>query len=123
MEQENTMEDLKIELAHVGINAENEEEALKTANLLCSIFGLKLKNGNSSAFAGTAVEVMKKPFLGKNGHIGFSTANIEKAVALVETNGFPVNMETTKYGPDGKMTAVYLKNEVAGFALHFVQKK
>lgn len=117
------MDDLQIELAHVGINAENEEEALKVAGLLCNIFGLKLKNGTSSVFAGTAVEVMKKSFLGKNGHIGFQTNNIDRAVEFVEANGFPVNMETAKYGTDGKMTAVYLQTEVAGFALHFVQKK
>lgn len=122
MMQENILDKLEIQLAHVGINAENEEAALETAGLLCRLLGLKLKNGSNSVFAGTAVEVMKKPFLGTNGHIGFQTADIEKAIVFVEENGFPVDKETAKYGPDGKMTAIYLKNEFAGFALHFVQK-
>lgn len=123
MIQENILGKLEIQIAHVGINAESEEAALKTAILLCSILGLELKDGTNSVFAGTAVEVMKKPFLGTNGHIGFQTADIEKAVAFVEESGFPVDKETAKYGPDGKMMAVYLKGEIAGFALHFVQKK
>lgn len=123
MIEENIPDELEIQLAHVGINAENEKEALDIALLLCKLFGLRMKDGSNSVFAGTAVEVMKKPYLGANGHIAFQTKDIRKAIVFVEENGFPVNMETAKYGPDGKMLAVYLKNEIAGFALHFVQKK
>ena len=52
---------LGFELAHVGVNAENEEEAMKAANRFAFLFGMPAKVGNSSIFAGTALEVMKEP--------------------------------------------------------------
>ena len=64
---------LGFELAHVGINAANEEEAMKAANRFAFLFGMPAKVGNSSIFSGTAVEVMKQPFKGKNGHIAIRT--------------------------------------------------
>ena len=50
-------------LAHIGINAANEEEARKAAELFCTIFGFELTPGNSSIFAGAGIEVMKEPVL------------------------------------------------------------
>ena len=41
---------LGFELAHVGVNAENEEEAVKAANRFAFIFGMPAKVGNSSVF-------------------------------------------------------------------------
>lgn len=35
-------------LAHVGINAQNPEEARRAAELFCTLFGFELKDGNSS---------------------------------------------------------------------------
>ena len=35
---------------------------------------------------------------------------------------FEVDMSTAKYKPDGTLNAVYLKQEVGGFALHIVRK-
>ena len=52
---------LGFELAHIGVNCENEAEAERTAKTLCALFGLEYKAGNSSIFAGKAVECMKKP--------------------------------------------------------------
>ena len=60
---------LGFQIAHVGINAENETEAAKAAKRFAFIFGMAAKDGNSSIFAGSALEVMKTPYLVKNGHI------------------------------------------------------
>ena len=51
---------LGFELAHIGINAENEEEAKKGAAMFETLFGFAAKEGNSSVFAGTAVELMNR---------------------------------------------------------------
>ena len=48
-------------LAHVGINCANAEQARKGAALFEAMFGLTMKEGNSSVFAGKAVELMKSP--------------------------------------------------------------
>lgn len=57
------------ERAHVGINAAGAEESITVCGGLDKAFGFGVKEGNSSNFAGTAVEAMKEPYLGANGHI------------------------------------------------------
>ena len=114
---------LGFELAHVGINAENEEEAVKAANRFAFIFGMPAKVGNSSVFAGKAVEVMKTPYLGKNGHIAVKTNYIERAVNYLENVlGVEFNEESAKRDEKGTLKAIYLKEEIGGFAVHLVQK-
>lgn len=112
---------LGFELAHVGINAENEEEALKAAKRFAFLFGMKEKVGNSSIFAGTAVEVMKTPFKGRNGHIAIRTNYIERAVNYM-TTVLGVEFEEPKRDDKGSYKAIYLKEEIGGFAVHLVQK-
>ncbi|MBR1455849.1 MAG: bifunctional 4-hydroxy-2-oxoglutarate aldolase/2-dehydro-3-deoxy-phosphogluconate aldolase [Oscillospiraceae bacterium] len=112
---------LGFELAHVGLNCADEAESSAVADTLGRAFGFPKKVGNSSIFAGTAVEAMKEPFLGANGHIGIRTNKIEAAVAEMERRGFALRPETAKY-KGGRMTAVYLADEVGGFALHLIQK-
>ena len=107
---------LGFSLAHVGINCENEGEAEQTAKTLCTLFGFDYKPGNSSIFAGSAVECMKAPYLGKNGHIAIGTNNIDRAVYHLGRQGVEFDESTRK------PKAIYLKSEVGGFAVHLVQK-
>lgn len=114
---------LGFELAHVGVNAENAEEAEKVANRFAFIFGMPAKVGNSSVFAGTALEVMKTPYLGKNGHIAIRTNYIERAVNyLSSVLGVEFDEATAKKDAKGALKAIYLKEEIGGFAVHLVQK-
>lgn len=113
---------LGFELRHIGINAENEEEADKTASSFEELFGFAKKVGNSSIFAGTGIEVMKSPYLGKNGHIAIQTNYLERAIYHLEAKGYTFNYETRKVDKNGKMTAIYLNEEIGGFAVHLVQK-
>ena len=112
---------LGFELAHVGINGANEEEALKIANRFAFLFGMPAKIGNSSIFAGTAVEVMKTPFKGANGHIAIRTNYIERAVNYMQTV-LGIEFEEPKKDEKGKYKAIYLKEQIGGFAVHLVQK-
>ncbi|MDY4486830.1 MAG: bifunctional 4-hydroxy-2-oxoglutarate aldolase/2-dehydro-3-deoxy-phosphogluconate aldolase [Candidatus Limivicinus sp.] len=109
------------ELAHVGINCENADESLAVCEELEKAFDFEVKTGNSSNFASTGVEVMKSMYLGKNGHLAVRTNKIETAIAELEKRGFAVDMDTAKYKGD-RMVAVYLKNEIGGFAVHLLQK-
>ena len=115
----NTM--LGFELRHIGINANGEEEADSVAGSFEKLFGFTKKVGGSSVFAGTAIEVMKAPYLGANGHIAIGTNYIERAVYHMELQGFEFDPETAKY-KNGKLVAIYLKGELVGFAVHLVQK-
>ena len=116
------MTDIKYELAHVGINGANPEEALAIAKLFADMFGLNVKEGISSDYAGDAVEVMKKPGPGRLGHIGFATPDCAEALKDLEARGYEADMSTAKYRPDGTLNVVYLKQEVGGFAVHIVKK-
>ncbi len=114
---------LGFELAHVGVNCENEEEALKAANRFSLIFGFATKNGNSSVFSGAAVEYMKTPYLGKYGHIAIRTNYIDRAVNYLSTVlGVEFDESTAKKNEKGGLKAIYLKEEIGGFAVHLVQK-
>ena len=109
-------------LAHIGINAANEEEARKAAELFCTIFGFELKSGNSSIFAGAGIEVMKEPYLGAKGHIAIGTPDVAAAKAELESRGFAFLEDSAKFKADGKLNAIYLKDEIGGFAVHLVGK-
>jgi len=112
---------MEFHLAHVGINCQNADEAIQTAEKFAAIFGFPAAEGNSSVFAGTAVECMKKPHLGKNGHIAISTANVSAAVQELEAKGVAFNYASAKYKPDGTLKVIYLAEEIGGFAIHLTE--
>ena len=112
---------LGFELAHIGINASNEDESLAIAKKFSDIFGFNLKQGNSSNFSGTGIEINKSKGPGIMGHIAIKTNSIPRAAYYLEKRGYSVDW-TTKKGTEQKPVAVYLKNEIGGFAIHLLQK-
>lgn len=112
---------LGYELAHVGINTDDADASMEVSLALEKAFGFGFKAGNSSNFCGTVIEVMKSKYLGCHGHIAVRTNSIACAIEDLKDRGLEVDMSTAKYKGD-KMVAVYLKDEIGGFALHLVQK-
>ena len=112
---------LGFEVAHVGVNCEDADASLAICKKIDEAFGLGIKKGNSSNFASSGIEVMKSMYLGKNGHIAIRTNSVPLAVAELEKNGFVCDLNTAKYKGE-RMTAVYLKDEIGGFAMHLLQK-
>jgi 2-dehydro-3-deoxyphosphogluconate aldolase/(4S)-4-hydroxy-2-oxoglutarate aldolase len=113
---------LGFSLAHVGINAASEEEVLKAARLFAALFGFTQKAGTGSVFAGEGIEIMKSPYLGKNGHIAIGTNSLKRGMAHLERKGFTFNAASAKIDSGGAAAAIYLNDEIAGFAVHLVQK-
>lgn len=114
---------LGFDLEHIGINMETADASLSVAARFADLFNMPLKEGNSSNFAGTGIEVNKSVGLGEKGHIAIKTNSLSRAVAYLERMGVEVDMGTAK-GPEGKPpAAVYLKEEIGGFAVHLLQKK
>lgn len=112
---------LGLELRHVGINSGDPDTAMKDAEAICKLLGWAVKDGNSSTFAGTGFEMMKKPGRGKNGHIAIGCNNIKRAKWHLEQRGFAFD-EDSAVVKEGKLIAIYLKDEIGGFAFHLVQK-
>lgn len=108
-------------LAHIGINHTSEEDALSTARMFSERFRLPVKVGNSSVFAGSAVECMKMPFCGEMGHIGFYTNSLVRAEAYFLTHGFSIDENSYKYDNKGNVVSFYLKEYISGFAVHVVK--
>lgn len=119
--REAVMKMLGFNLMHIGINCANEEEAEKTAKKFEALFGFATKSGETSYFAGKEIEAMKSPYLGKNGHIAIGTNSILRGIAFLERQGFEFDENTAKY-KGNKLIAMYLKEEICGFAVHLVQK-
>lgn len=113
---------LGFELRHVGVNCASEAEAEKTARAFAAVFGMECKPGNSSVFAGTAVECMKEPYLGDHGHIAIGVNSVDRAVYHLGLQGVEFDESTRKTNAKGKTSAIYLKETFGGFAVHLVQK-
>ncbi|MDR1030415.1 MAG: bifunctional 4-hydroxy-2-oxoglutarate aldolase/2-dehydro-3-deoxy-phosphogluconate aldolase [Treponema sp.] len=114
---------LGFSVVHWGINTENAEEAVQAAQLFCTLFGFSYKEGPGSIFAGDALELMKFLGFGKHGHIAIGTYSLPRAIHYLERQGIRFNQDSIKRDPQGAMTLIYLKEEIAGFAVHLVQKK
>ncbi|KQC10481.1 MAG: 2-dehydro-3-deoxyphosphogluconate aldolase [Candidatus Cloacimonas sp. SDB] len=112
---------LGFQIAHLGINEENKEDAFNSATLLSQIFNFTVKEGNSSIFAGSGVEIMKSKCLGEHGHIAIATNDIQRAIAYLERRGVSILSETAKES-EGKLKSIYLEKEVSGFAIHLMQR-
>ena len=112
---------LGLELRHVGINSGSPEQAQKDAEMLVKLFGASVKDGNSSVFAGTEFELMKKSGKGTNGHIAIACNNLPRAKWHLEQRGFTFD-DASLVEKNGKPVAIYLKDEIAGFAFHLLQK-
>ena len=113
---------LGFSLAHIGVNCGDEAEAMADAERFDLLFGFTKKDGNSSVFAGSVAEFMKTPYLGAKGHIAIGTTNVERAVFHLTLRGVQFDMDTAKYDTAGRLKAVYMTDEISGFAVHLVQK-
>ncbi len=112
---------LGYEVEHVGINCADADASRTVTDMFCGAFGFMPKYGNSSNFAGSGLEIMKKMYYGANGHLAVLTNKMEAAVADMQAKGYTLNMDTASY-KNGRMTVVYLNEEFGGFAVHLKQR-
>lgn len=114
---------LGLKIAHIGINPTENEDYNSMSNKLSSLMFDDAKVGNSSVFVGKDFEIMKEAYLGQNGHIAISTSDIDRAVAFFTANGYEFLNDTKKLNSNGKLLAIYFKEQIGGFAYHLVQAK
>jgi 2-dehydro-3-deoxyphosphogluconate aldolase/(4S)-4-hydroxy-2-oxoglutarate aldolase len=90
--------------------------------VLAAMFGLEVRDGNASVFAGSWFECMRKTGRGTHGHIGMETDDLAAAMKDLQSKGFHFVEESKSYFPDGRIKNVYLEEEIGGFAIHILQK-
>jgi len=113
---------LGFQLMHVGVNNDSEDIASSESAKFASLFGADVKVGNSSMFVGSLIEMMKTPGRGKNGHICVQTNYLDRAMYHLGKRGFIFDEASFQYNAKGDVIFAYLKDEIAGFAVHFNQK-
>lgn len=113
---------LGFKLLHVGVNNASEEAAASDSAKFATLLAQDVKVGNSSMFVGSLIEMMKNPGRGTCGHIAIQTNYLARAMYHLEKRGFVFDESSFKYDAKGNITVAYLKDEIAGFAVHFNQK-
>ena len=109
-------------LSHIGINTENEAEALKYAEILQSLFGLSIRDSGHAFFAGEQLEVQRTAGPGTHGHLGIHTDNLPLSLQNLEEKGIHVVPGSEKYDENGNLRLVYLDLDIAGFAIQLTNR-
>jgi 2-dehydro-3-deoxyphosphogluconate aldolase/(4S)-4-hydroxy-2-oxoglutarate aldolase len=113
---------LGFEIHHLGINTQTITSADEIACTFNALFGFLKQEHSGSFFAGPCLEVMKKQFLGKNGHIAVRTNNIVRAMYYLQKTGTKFNETTVSHDKNGNIRSIYLQKEIGNFAVHLIQK-
>lgn len=111
---------LGFDLRHIGMNVPDLTQTEQISAQLQKLFGFVPKDTPGSIFVGTQFEVLKKMYLGKNGHIAISTYSVERAMAHLERRGVGFKQDT-RNEKDGVLQTIYLDLEIGGFAFHLVR--
>ena len=112
---------LGYELIHLGVNQNSCEEALQTAQMLCTLFGFQYYKKPKSHFAGKGFEILNAPGRGTHGHIGIYTPYPEKAMYYLGKKGIRfVESSITRNKKTKLINFVYLDIEIAGFGVHLI---
>lgn len=114
---------LGFSLVHVGINGADPSAARSIAQQFSLLFGLEVREEEKSVFAGSLIEVMKQPLRGTKGHIAIGTHCLKRAAAHLERLGISFDPVSKAEVEQGLSHALYLKEEVGGFALHLISDK
>ncbi len=117
-----TVEDLHLEIVHIGINSEDEREARAVQSAFAELLGLEKRDGNSSFFVGSVIECMKSRFRGTHGHLALAADDVEEAMKVMQEHGYTFDPGTLTRDENGVAKAVYLENEIGGFAVHLIRR-
>ena len=88
---------------------------------LSALFGFPVTEKANSVYSGTGVEYLRRGGYGEKGHIGIRTYSMERAITYLKARGAEFIEESRKYDAAGNLSCVYLKEEIAGFAVHIVK--
>lgn len=122
-QSDNPVELFDMYVAHVGINAADDEEAAKIAEQFSLLMGLPAYDTPKSVFSDSLVETMKGCGRGTHGHIGFHVNDMPAAEKWFSDRGFELNEESRALGADGNTRLIYFKQEIGGFAIHLTTDK
>jgi 2-dehydro-3-deoxyphosphogluconate aldolase/(4S)-4-hydroxy-2-oxoglutarate aldolase len=105
--------------AYMGLAADDESAAAKTAELLASLFGFSGRQTDGAIFASDAIEVSARPRAEGKGRIAIRCNDVDRAVARFRGLGLGTRPGSSTLRGGRTMTAA-LDLEIAGFAVLLV---
>lgn len=112
----------RFELAHVGINFQDDRTALPAADAFTALFGMEQAVSPGSVFCGGGIEVMRAAGPGGHGHLAIRTSHLERAAAYFRRRGIEMDTEHPMYRADGLMMGLYFRRQIGGFAIHLMRR-
>ncbi|MEG0985787.1 MAG: bifunctional 4-hydroxy-2-oxoglutarate aldolase/2-dehydro-3-deoxy-phosphogluconate aldolase [Clostridia bacterium] len=112
---------LGLEIAHVGVNCEDAEQAARETKKLQALLGWPVVSVEKSNMLGGMIELMKGNGRGAHGHIAIACNSLARAQWHLARKGFAFE-EAPLSVNNGKTMAIYLKDDIAGFGVHLLQK-
>jgi len=109
---------LAFEIGHIGVNSDTAADTEDSSRALAGLLGMATRNTSSSTFVGEIFEVMQPGGRGRHGHIALSTPQIERAVFYLGERGCAFDESTARRDGRGRLRFIYLRDEIAGFAIH-----
>ncbi|AEC01283.1 bifunctional 4-hydroxy-2-oxoglutarate aldolase/2-dehydro-3-deoxy-phosphogluconate aldolase [Parasphaerochaeta coccoides] len=106
--------------AHFGINAVDRTEADKASKGF-EAFNMITKNGSSSAFMNTEIEIMFSKGRGTHGHVGFKCFDVERSIAYLSQFGLTPDETSFSYDAKGTLKLAYFKEQIGDFAVHLIR--
>ena len=112
---------LGLYIKHIGVN-EEDGNGKDVAQNFAKFFGGKIRETSKGYFGSEFVEIMNQDrAIGRHGHIGVGTNNVDRARRYFEAMGYEFDESTATYDDSGNCKLVYFKDEIAGFAIHLVK--
>jgi len=112
-------------LKHIGFNTPDDPSAQALTDTLCHLF--HVEHGREtpvSLFTDSMFEIMKytDPVKrGEHGHIALQTDDVELAMADLAAKRITFQADSIKRDKEGKVSFVYLEQQVGGFAIHLTK--
>lgn len=112
-----------MEVRHVGVNLPDEQAGNSAAKQLSDLTGWAVAGDNpANCFVGPGFEIMKGSGRGQHGHIALAVNDLPRTRWHLERRGFTFDDSSLVLGANGRPRLLYLRDEIAGFALHLLQK-
>jgi 2-dehydro-3-deoxyphosphogluconate aldolase/(4S)-4-hydroxy-2-oxoglutarate aldolase len=111
---------LGFSMVHIGVNTDNGSKS--AAEFFANAFGFSARETSASVFASEGIELMNNIGRGTHGHIAIGANNVERAKFHLESRGVVFDENTAKRNAQGKLVFIYLRDEIAGFAVHLTVK-
>ena len=112
---------LNISIKHIGLNEDNGN-ALELAKAFAKFFNGNIRQTSKGYFGSELVEIMNTDKAkGYHGHIGLTCDDVDRCYRYYKDRGYEFDEDSATYNDDGTRKFIYFKNDIGGFAIHFVK--